>query len=133
MKYVLDSHILIWALFADEKLLRQACAIINNRKNEIYYSAASVWKIGIKHSKSQKKMPISGGLLAESCDMADMLSLPITKEHALAAGLRRGENTPPHKAPFDKILIAQAKSEGMVFLTYDHLLEGYEEDCVRTV
>lgn len=42
MKYLLDSHILIWALFADEKLSREACAIINNPKNKIYYSAASV-------------------------------------------------------------------------------------------
>lgn len=87
MKYLLDSHILIWALFADEKLSRETCEIINDPKNEIYYSVASVWEIGIKHSKSQ--------------------------EHALAAEkLRRAENTPPHKDPFDKILIAQAKCEG---------------------
>lgn len=42
MKYLLDSHILIWALFADEKLPREAYAIINDPPNEIYYSAALV-------------------------------------------------------------------------------------------
>lgn len=134
MKYLLDSHILIWTLFADEKLPREACAIINNPENEIYYSAASVWEIGIKHSKSPDKMPVSSRLLAESCGMAGMVSLPVTKEHAIAvAELNRAENTPPHNDPFDRILIAQAKTEGMVFLTHDHLLKNYSEDCVKTV
>ena len=127
MKYLLDSHILIWALFADEKLPREAYAIINNPKNEIYYSVASVWEIGIKHGKLPEKMPISSWLLDESCDMAGMLSLPITKEHVFAVmSLSRANDTPPHNNPFDRILIAQAKNEGMVFLTHDHLLKDYE-------
>lgn len=134
MKYLLDSHILIWALFADEKLPYDAYAVINDPQNEIYYSAASVWEIGIKHSKSPGKMPISSRLLAESCETADMFSLPITKEHAIAvASLNRAENTPPHNDPFDRILIAQAKTEGMTFLTHDHLLKDYDEDCIKTV
>lgn len=134
MKYLLDSHILIWALFADEKLPHEAYAIINNLENEIYYSAASVWEIGIKHRKSPNKMPISSKLLADSCDIAGMVSLPVTKEHAItAAGLNRIENTPPHNDPFDRMLIAQAKTEGMIFLTHDHLLKDYGEKCVKTL
>lgn len=134
MKFLLDSHILIWTLFADEKLPREAYMIINNPENEIYYSAASAWEIGIKHSKSPDKMPISSKLLADSCDMAGMVSLPVTKEHAIAVtGLRLAENTPPHNDPFDRMLIAQAKTEGMTFLTHDHLLKNYNEDCVKTV
>lgn len=82
MKYLLDSHILIWALFADEKLPGEAYAIVNDPKNEIYYSAASVWEVGIKHSKSPEKIPVSSQLLTEGCDMAGMISLPVTKEHA---------------------------------------------------
>lgn len=134
MKYLLDSHILIWALFSDEKLPFDVYTIINDPKNEIYYSAASVWEIGIKHSKSPEKMPVSSQLLAKNCEMADMRSLPITKEHAIAvANLSRAKNTPPHNDPFDRILIAQAKTEDMTFLTHDHLLKDYGEDCVRTV
>ena len=40
--------------------------------------------------------------------------------------LSRANDTPPHNNPFDRILIAQAKNEGMVFLTHDHLLKDYE-------
>ena len=134
MKYLLDSHILIWALFADEKLPRQAYTIINDPENKIYYSAASVWEIGIKHGKSPEKMPISSQLLVKGCDMAGMSSLPVTKEHAMTvSALSRAENAPPHNDPFDRILIAQAKAEGMTFITHDHLLAGYGEDCVRAV
>lgn len=134
MKYLLDSHILIWALFSDEKLSHEAYEIINDFKNEIYYSAASIWEIGIKHGKSPSKMPISSRLLTESCATAGMFSLPITKEHAIAVtNLHRKENTPPHNDPFDKMLIAQAKIEDMIFLTHDHLLKDYDEICIKMV
>ena len=77
MKYLLDSHILTWALFADEKLPGEAYAIVNDPKNEIYYSAASVWEVGIKHSKSPEKIPVSSQLLTEGCDTAACKVRPI--------------------------------------------------------
>ena len=134
MKYLLDSHILIWALFSDEKLARKAFDIINSRDNEIYYSAATIWEIGIKHTKNPEKMPVSGKLLMECSEQAGMMSLPIIKEHTVAVNeLRRKEGEPPHNDPFDKILIAQAKCENMILLTHDHLLDGYGESCILKV
>ncbi|MBQ7561794.1 MAG: hypothetical protein IJS99_08190 [Synergistaceae bacterium] len=47
--------------------------------------------------------------------------------------LSRPEKAPKHNDPFDKILIAQAKAEGMRFLTHDDLLGDYEESCIRIV
>lgn len=73
MKYLLDSHILIWALFSDEKLAREAFNIINSQSNEIYYSAASIWEIGLKHAKAPDKMPVSGKMLPESLITHDQL------------------------------------------------------------
>ncbi len=134
MRYLLDSHILIWALFSDDKLSDTVYQIINNPKNEIYYSAVSVWEIGIKHAKSPEKMPISGQLLVCSSEEAKMRSLPITKMHALMLDtLQRAENTPPHNDPFDRMLIAQAKTENMILLTHDHLFKDYGEACIETV
>ena len=134
MKYLLDSHILIWALFSDEKLARKAFDIINSRENEIYYSAASIWEIGIKNTKNPGKMPVSGKLLMECSEQAGMISLPIIKGHAVAVNeLQRKEGEPPHNDPFDKMLIAQAKCENMILLTHDHLLDGYEETCIMRV
>lgn len=134
MRYILDSHILIWALFADEKLPDTAYEIINRPSNEIYCSAVSIWEIGIKHSKSPEKMPVSENLLAGCCEDAKIFSLPVTKEHALMLRtLHRPKNSPPHNDPFDRMLIAQAKAENMVLMTHDRLLKDYGEPCVMTV
>ncbi len=134
MRYLLDSHILIWALFSDEKLPKSVLDILNSPENEIYYSPASVWEIGLKHMKAPDKMPVSGELLMECCERASMVSLPITKTHAVAVNrLRRVENAPPHNDPFDRMLLAQAKVESMVFITHDHLMDGYGEACVMTI
>ncbi len=134
MRVLLDSHILIWALFSDEKLSRQAYDILNAPENEIYYSPASIWEIGLKHAKAPEKMPVSGEMLMEYSDKAGMISLPIVKEHTVAVNrLQRMDGEPPHNDPFDRILLAQAKVENMVFLTHDRLLAGYGESCVMTV
>ncbi len=134
MKYLLDSHVLIWALFSEEKLPQTAFDLINSPDNEIYYSPVSIWEIGIKHAKAPERMPVSGEMLMEWSDNAGMLSLPIVKAHAVAVNqLRRKENEPPHNDPFDRMLLAQAKVENMILITHDHLLAGYGESCVMTV
>ena len=134
MKYILDTHLLVWALFDDAKLPREAYDIINDADNEIFYSAASVWEIEIKHAKAPDRMPISGKTLADWCDSSDMIPLPITKDHAYRIGdLVRRPDSPPHSDPFDRMLIAQAKSEDMILLTHDSLLGDYTEVCVQTI
>ena len=134
MKYLLDTHILIWALFSDDKLPKNAFSIINNPENEIYYSVVSVWETVIKNNKAPDKMPVSGYDLAKGCEIAGMVVVPITKEHALSLNtLHRIENAPPHNDPFDRMLIAQAKAENMVLLTHDRLLQNYSEPCVKTI
>lgn len=134
MKYLLDSHILIWALFDDEKLPHEAYDLINDPQNEIYYSVASIWEITIKHDKAPLKMPVSGRDLAFRGNQADMVELPILKQHAFELpGLRLRPESPPHNDPFDRILISQAKSEGMILITHDHLLAFYDEPCVLLV
>lgn len=134
MKYLLDSHVLIWVLFQDEKLPSRAYDIINSPNNEIYYSPASIWEIGLKHVKTPEKMPVSGEMLMEYSEKAGMISLPIFKEHAVAVNLlRRKEGEPPHNDPFDRMLLAQAKVEKMVLITHDHLMDSYGESCVMTI
>ena len=49
MRYLLDTHLLLWSLYSDRKLPRKAYQIINDPEHEIYYSAALIWEIEIKH------------------------------------------------------------------------------------
>ena len=60
MKYLLDTHILFWSMNDEEKLPEDVLALINDQRNEIYFSSASVWEIVIKHRKNPQIMPVSG-------------------------------------------------------------------------
>lgn len=116
MKYLLDTHLLIWALTEDKKLPKAAYDVINDPGHTIFYSAASVWEIEIKHQKMPDKMPISGEELISFCETAGILSLPVVNDHVLyVKTLHRKEGSPPHNDPFDRILLAQAKYENMLF------------------
>lgn len=134
MNILLDTHILIWALTADEKLSEKAKDFILNPDNIIYYSAASIWEISIKHALHPDKFFFSGKELSSFCIQAGYEPLDISDRHVFALEtLKRSENVKPHNDPFDRIMISQAKAENMLFLTHDTLLPDYNEACIISV
>lgn len=134
MRYLLDTHILIWVIVGDERLTDGAKEIIEHPDNMIYFSAASVWEVTIKNMKSPERIPVNGDVLVKYCNESGMIALPVVNDHALMIHqLSRRDGQPGHSDPFDRMLIAQAKTEGMIFLTHDGLLAGYNEPCVQIV
>ena len=134
MRALLDTHILFWSMCMEDKLPQHILSWINAPENEIFFSTASVWEIVIKHSKNPTAMPVDGDTFVSECIKAGFTPLPIENRHVLAvSGLNRKDGEPPHNDPFDRILIAQAKTEGMTLITHDSLLAGYGEECVMTV
>lgn len=134
MKILLDTHIILWALTNDERLPQKAEMIISKTENEIWYSVASVWEVTIKYMNHPDNMPISGKQLSQYCHRAGYQMLPVQECHVHALErLRRMENAPMHKDPFDRILISQAKVENMMFITHDSLLPWYREECIIAV
>ena len=118
----------------EDKLPRHILSWINDPENEVFFSSASVWEIVIKHSKNPAAMPVDGNTFVSGCSKAGFMPLPIENRHVLAvSGLKRMGGVPPHSDPFDRILIAQAKTEGMTMITHDGLLVGYGEKCVLTI
>ena len=134
MNILLDTHILIWALGEDEKLSDKARNLILNPDNMIYYSAASIWEISIKHALHPDQIPFSGKELAAFCLEAGYEPLDISERHVFALEtLKRSVGAKPHQDPFDRIMIAQAKADNMLFLSHDALLSDYNEGCVISV
>lgn len=134
MKALLDTHIILWALTEDKKLPQRARLILSQKENEIWYSTASVWEVTIKNMNHPDHMPISGRQLTKYCLRAGYQMLSIQDKHVhVLEELQRMENVPAHKDPFDRIMIAQAKAENMMFVTHDSLLLGYREECVAVV
>ena len=134
MNLLLDSHVLIWTLTEDERLCEKARQLILDPDNVIYYSTASIWEIAIKHANHPDEIEFSGKELSAFCREAGFLQLEIRDKHVYALEtLVRSEDARPHKDPFDRILLAQAKAENMSFLTHDALILDYNEKCVILV
>jgi PIN domain nuclease of toxin-antitoxin system len=89
--------------------------------NDVYFSAATIWEIAIKHSLARKDMPVSAVEAHKLFVAAGYIELPVSAHHA--AGV---ESLPVHHAdPFDRILVAQAQYEPMRLLTHDRQLIAY--------
>lgn len=121
MNLLLDTHVLLWAISGDAQLSRKAKALLLDEENAVFFSAATVWEIGIKHAKHPEVMGISAAEARELFLELGYQELPIRADHGIAA-----ESLPPvHGDPFDRILVAQAKTESLRLLTHDRLLAQY--------
>lgn len=119
MRILADSHVLLWWLDDPKRVDVAARAAIADPANEVFFSAASIWEIGLKAGKG--KLHIEGDVVA-ALQSDGFEPLPITMEHA-ARSLTL-PNT--HGDPFDRMLIAQALAEGLVLATRDRLILQYD-------
>ncbi len=123
MRVLLDTHALLWWLFNDPKLSQHARELIKEPGNTVLMSSASAWEIATKYRLG--KLPEAGEVaqnLPELLRMARIDVLPISVEHALAAGHLPG----PHRDPFDRMLIAQAQLERIPIITTDGEFSKYD-------
>lgn len=130
MRYLLDTHTLIWAIY-DSDNIAAVLDILEDPNNEIFYSALNIWEISIKHDIDKLEMdPERTALLA---DTQGFKELPINSRHtSRVLSLRYKEDSGiKHKDPFDMLLISQAKEDGMFLLTRDRKIwKAYDEPCI---
>ncbi|MBF0234622.1 MAG: type II toxin-antitoxin system VapC family toxin [Desulfamplus sp.] len=126
MKLLLDTHIILWAAGQPDKLSDAARTMLLETRNLLFFSAASIWEIVIKRGLGRDDFKVDPHRLRKMLVMNGYTELPITTEHALIV-----YNLPSfHKDPFDRILIAQARSEGMSLLTVDTSIIQYGEAII---
>lgn len=122
MRFLLDTHALIWWLAGDEALGRSAREAIADRHNAIFVSAASAMEVATKFRIGKLA---GAALLAQDFEAIvagqGFAELPISLQHAR----RAGEMNIAHKDPFDRLLIAQAQAEDMVLLSNEALFDGF--------
>lgn len=128
MKFLLDTHLLLWAAGEPRRLSKQARALIDNPDNELLFSAASLWEVAIKGGVGRKDFKVDARLLRRGLLDNEYRELPIMSDHVVAT-----ESLPLiHRDPFDRILVAQATVEGITLLTIDSLVSQYPGP-IRTV
>ena len=134
MRLLLDTHILLWALSDDAQLSEKARKLILNEENEVYYSIASIWEIQMKCIAHPDRMDFTAEQVSGYCKESGFFQLPLREEHIFCLkNLKRPDDAPPHKDPFDKIMVCQAMAENMLFVTHDHLIPDYNEPCIYAV
>lgn len=115
MKILLDTHSLIWFLEDNPKLSGSAKNEIEKLRNQCFVSIASFWEIAIKVSLGKLELRYDFSKLFEFCQKSEIRILPIEPKH-LEQLLHLGFH---HKDPFDRLIIAQAKSEKMTIISKD--------------
>lgn len=134
MDFLLDTHILLWLFNDDPRLSKTIKEIMLNPKSNFYYSIVSMWEVAIKHSKHPEKMNTSGTLFMHYCEQAGFKKLPLDDRHVLALEtLNCADDEVNHNDPFDRILLSQAKADGMSFITHDRKFSAYNEPYVFLV
>lgn len=123
MRLLLDTHALLWWLAGDPQLSRRAKLAIANQSNEIFVSAASAWEVATKHrlGKLQHAGPLAVDFGLEMRRQG-FLELRISWRHAQAAGALPG----PHRDPFDRMLIVQAREEMMALVSIEAVFDQYD-------
>ncbi len=125
MSYLLDTNALLWWLAKSPRLSGRAVDLIANRENLIFVSPVSVWEVAIKLAAG--KLALDGDILS-LIRQNGFIELVVSHEHAFAV-----RDLPLiHKDPFDRLLIAQALSEGLAIVTSDDVFLRYGVRVVRT-
>lgn len=121
MKLLLDTRLLLWAAGEPQRLSAQARGWIEDPGNELFFSSASLWEISIKNGLGRQDFQVDARLLRRGLLDNGYGELPIVSEHAVAIDML----PPIHKDPFDRMLVAQAMTEGITLLTSDPLVAQY--------
>lgn len=121
MKVLLDTHLLLWWLADARELTAEARALITAPENPVFVSAASVWELRIKEALGKVKLPADFAAVLDQQPF-ERLSVTVTHAHQVR------ELPMHHRDPFDRMLIAQARCDGLTLLTHDEVVSRYEVD-----
>lgn len=123
--YLLDTHIFLWWLNNDRRLKPSIRIKISNPRTIIFVSSAVIWEIAIKAKLKKLKAPVN---IADYIKKNGFGELSITPTHAAYT-----RQLPLyHRDPFDRMLVAQAKLEGLTIVTRDKIFSRYLKSVVVT-
>ena len=121
MRLLLDTHALLWWLAGDDNLTLAARSAIADENNEIFVSAASAWEVSTKHRIGT--LPGAGPLVVDFSRVIGsqgFIALPISIDHAQIAGALKSE----HRDPFDRMLVAQALTEKIAWVSNESAFDA---------
>ena len=124
MRYLLDTHVILWYADASQELPLTLRDLID--ASECFYSVASLWEIAIKQGLGRLNRDIEISSYDRLCRLAGFQLLQISPLQ-----LERLKSLPNiHRDPFDRLLVAQAQTEGLVLVTHDRMMPQYPVETI---
>lgn len=121
MRILLDTHILLWAAYSPGSLPIAARDLLLEPAHALVFSAASIWEVAIKAALGRSDFTADARLLRRALIENGYEELAVTGTHAAAVS----DLPALHRDPFDRILLAQARTEGTTLLTADEAVAAY--------
>ncbi|MDP2252602.1 MAG: type II toxin-antitoxin system VapC family toxin [Thiobacillus sp.] len=127
MNLLLDTHLLLWAASEPRRLSAKARTLLLDPAHQLVFSSASLWEITIKNGLERSDFNVDARRLWRMLLVSGYRELSVTSEHSVTV------NDLPllHKDPFDRILVAQARVEGLTLLTADKAVAKYGEGVLK--
>lgn len=122
MKYLLDTHALLWIALDDNRLSKKVRKVYSDTNSELYISIASLWEIAIKVSIKKIQLNTTFDEFINLVIQNGISILELKTEHLN----RVAELQFIHRDPFDRILISQAQSEKLTIITSDKIFKNYK-------
>jgi len=121
MNWLLDTHVVLWAMVSPERLPADVSQALRDPDRPVCFSAASIWEIAIKASSGREDFTVTPGAVWDTANIMGWNELPVTAVYAA-----RAATLPPlHRDPFDRLLVAQALVEGLTLVTSNQALANY--------
>jgi PIN domain nuclease of toxin-antitoxin system len=121
MRLLLDTHLLIWSVSDLSRLSLSTRRLLEDEKNDLFFSVVSLWEIGVKRALKRADFNFDPHLIRGVLLMEGFAELQVSAEHVLAV-----EHLPPlHRDPFDRLLLCQTQVEGLTLLTKDERILKY--------
>jgi len=127
LNILLDTHIALWAITDDARLVARAREIIAAPQTHVWVSVASLWEIAIKHALGRGNLPVSAERASHYFQAAGYKLLSIQANHVL----QLAQLPAHHQDPFDRMIVAQALIEPMRLLTHDSVVARYSDAIVE--
>ena len=121
MRVLLDTHILLWMIGESRSLSAAARRILADEANELFFSPISIAEVAVKRQKNAALMPLSPDDVRFGAEESGVRELTFDSSHAVALTMLPTH----HRDPFDRMLLAQAKSSGMRILSHDNRFPAY--------
>ena len=121
MQLLLDTHLLVWAMGAPERLDPALVRLLEDPMNTPVFSVASLWELVIKRGLDRPDFQLEPTVLRRALLEAGWRELPVEAHHVLAVGQLQGL----YRDSFDRLLLAQAQADGLLLITADQQLAQY--------